>query len=339
MALAQCTLENPRHELQTSALGRLRAEEVATTRLQAGKLSERVRLFLLWNRAGEVVARVWVDNSGRVIAYPGAEGVMDLVRPEWASAIDRLLDAEVRAASSSCHSGRGIGSCEPSKNVCNLPTSMSTAPAPVRSLVISDSGYSIRSDGRGVYEGTSTNVFIPPVGLIAGLVLLHAPVSDPSVRFFTVDLDHPVPGDIGRPLGVIKVDGRFPGRFVPSGASAAGELSAHANTDWDYRQHSLADVPVGGVVTVAQMAVDFYISGVLHLLQMGPQPYGHCKAAGTAVYGDGTTAGTVSHPDPDRWIVDLPPGSVGRLFENRTGDPNARNRGLYYVSLHLIIQK
>lgn len=339
MVLAQCTLARTPHELETSAFGRVRAEEVATTMLRSGTHSQRVRLFLLFTGDGNAVARVWVDDTSRIIAYPGAEGAMDLVRPEWAGARDQLLDAEVRAASPYCHSGPGIGTCEPSTRVCNLPTSTGTTAVAVRSVQISDSGYSIRSDGRGAYSGTTDNVFVPGVGDIAGLILLQTPPADQTARFFTVDLDHPVPGDIGKPLGVIKVDGRFPGRFVRSASAPRNELVAHANTDWDYHQNSLSEVPVGDSITVDQIDLDFYVNGVLHVLQMGILPYGHCKSAGTAIYGDGTTSGTVSHPDPDRWIVVLPAGGIGRLFENRAGDPTAVNRGLYYVSLRLVIQR
>jgi hypothetical protein len=91
--------------------------------------------------------------------------------------------------------------------------------------------------------------------------------------------------------------------------------------------------------TVTQIDLDLYIGGVMHVLQMGPQPYGHCQSSGTAIYGDGTTMGTVAHPDADQWVVDLPPGSVGRLFENRTGDPRAVDRELYYVSLHFVVHR
>lgn len=46
-------------------------------------------------------------------------------------------------------------------------------------------------------------------------------------------------------------------------------------------------------------------AAALHLLQIGPQPYGHCYAAGTVVYGAGTSMATVSRPDSTRWVVDL----------------------------------
>jgi hypothetical protein len=135
------------------------------------------------------------------------------------------------------------------------------------------------------------------------------------------------------------VSGAYPGDWAPAASTFVNELMAHANTDWDQQQHSLAEIPIGSSSTITQLTIDFYIKGVLHVLQIGPQPYGHCYAAGTAVYGDGTSMATVSRPDSTRWVVDLPPGSKGRLFRNAHGDASAVNLGLYYVSLRMMVQR
>jgi hypothetical protein len=37
--------------------------------------------------------------------------------------------------------------------------------------------------------------------------------------------------------------------------------------------------------------------------------------------------------------MDLPPGSVGRLFDIHLLEPNAVNKGLYHVSLHYVIER
>lgn len=333
-----CVLAQPDGTLQTYRFGRLTAERVASALIRSGSRSLKVELLLFRTDRGDIVARAWFDAAMRAIAIPYVEGELDLIYPDWTFARDQLNDAELRASSPVCRSGFGPGSCEASFRVCNLPTNMTGAVQPVRSVVIVDSGYSIRSDGRGPYVRDSANVRIPPMGLVGG-ILLSPPRRGETGRSFYADLDQPVPGDIGKPLGVIRVDGSTPGKFMPAGANYFSELTAHANTDWDQRQYSLADIPVGGSIAVLQLDVDFYVKGVLHALQMGPQPYGHCYSAGTAVYGDGTTTGTVSRPDSTRWIIDLPRGSIGRLFENPTGDPTAVNRGLYYVSMQLIINR
>jgi len=338
MALVECALSRPTHELQTSRFGRLHLEEVAATTIRDSNRSKHIRLVLLRTDADDIVARAWLTDNSSIIAYPFAEGVMDLIRPEWAGARDQLLEAEVHAASPNCLTGGGPGSCEPSPRTCNLATSITSPGQHGRMLTLSDSGYLVRSDGQGPYVADSANVHPLFLGVVAGLEL-GPPRRDERARYFVVDLDHPVSGDIGKKRGVIRVDGSLPGRYYPSGANVGNELLAHANTNWDNQQHSLAEIPVGGSIAVDQIDLDFYINGVAHLLQMGPQPYGHCHSAGTAVYGDGTTTGTVSHPDANSWVVDLPPGSVGRLFENRNGDPTAVNRGLYHTSLHVVVQK
>ena len=175
---------------------------------------------------------------------------------------------------------------------------------------------------------------MPPVGVVAGFLL-----SDPSAserrRAFLLDLTHPVAGDIGKPLGIVTVTGANPGRWAPEGSDFVNELVVHANTDWDQAQHSIAAIPVGSSQPIDQLTIDFYIDGVLHVLQFGPQPYGHCYASGTAVYGDGTSVATASHPDSTRWIFALPPGSKGRLFRNQNGDATAVNLGLYYLSVRM----
>jgi hypothetical protein len=55
--------------------------------------------------------------------------------------------------------------------------------------------------------------------------------------------------------------------------------------------------------------------------------------------GDGTTRATIHRVTATEWVVDLPPGSVGRLFDIHLSASNAINKGLYYVSLHYIVKQ
>ena len=87
-----------------------------------------------------------------------------------------------------------------------------------------------------------------------------------------------------------------------------------------------------------QIDVEFHIKGVVHALQVGPQPIGHCYTDGTAVHGNGTSQGTITRPDSTTWIVDLPPGSIGRLYDVKDRYPHAVNKRLYYVSLRFILR-
>ena len=102
---------------------------------------------------------------------------------------------------------------------------------------------------------------------------------------------------------------------------------------------SIRDIPIGTTVFAAQTDVEFAINGVQHSLQMGPQPEGHCYADPTAIHGAGTTRSTIMRADSTTWIVDLPPGSIARLFDVHLGYSNAINKGLYYLSLRFVMQK
>jgi DinB family protein len=193
-------------------------------------------------------------------------------------------------------------------------------------FVLSDAPYSIRSDGGGIYRNGDANSRVV-IGIVANLqFFVTAPADAKPLRAITVDLEHPVPGDIGVPLGVVTADTNL-------------ELTTQWYTEADYTQHNLFDIPVGTTVDAKQMNVAFHIKGVAHALQMGPQPLGHCAADGSAMHGDGTTMGTISHPSATQWIVDLPVGSIGRLFDIHLLEPNAINKGLYYVSLHYVVRK
>jgi hypothetical protein len=345
MMLVRCALQQK--SLRTTEYGVVRAEIVTQTFVQLGSAKKRARLVLIQDSLKSTVESAWVDDSSAVIDFLPVNGVyMDRVRADWASGRDQLLQAEVNGATPNCHAGGGAGSCEHGWRVCNLPGAVTSA-ARVTRVTIADSGYSIQSDGKGPYgriagatrdrNSPPPNVRPSPVGVVAGLLLY--PSDDGNRRFYSLDLDHPIAGDIGRPLGKIKVDGQFPSRFTPTQSSAFNELAAHANTTWNYQQQSLGDLPIGSSMQLEQLDLDFYLNGVMHVLQMGPQPYGHCRSTGTAIYGDGTTKGTLSRPDSTHWILDLPKGSVGRLFENKRGDEYAVNRGLYNVSMHLILER
>jgi hypothetical protein len=97
----------------------------------------------------------------------------------------------------------------------------------------------------------------------------------------------------------------------------------------------LQNIRVGQTVTAAQMNVTFHINGRTHLLQMGPQPNGHCHNGGTTlVNGTGTSSGTIYRASPTKWVMNLPAGSVGRLFDVENTPEHAVDKGLYHVRLH-----
>ena len=261
-------------------------------------------------------------DGGTVTTHAGAMLWLTALRAEVYSQLALALRLNGRVPPRPCTISVN-GGCDSGALVCKTTVRRAVQ----ATLTLSDASYSIRSDNRGPYandNSADTRVLINQVGALK--FGQPSPTATQPLRAVTIDLDHPVPGDIGKPRGIIR-------------ATANLELGAQWYTESDFTQHSLADIPVGSTVKASQIDVAFHIDGKAHALQMGPQPIGHCYADGSAVYGDGTTTGTITRPTATQWIVDLPVGSVGRLFDSHLREPNAVNLGLYYVSLHFVIDQ
>ena len=198
---------------------------------------------------------------------------------------------------------------------------------PGSTFTLLDSPYSVTSDGLGPYIAGPLNGHLRiNVSRVASLEFAADPADGSVVRSVKVDLNHPVPGDIGVPLGVVTSNRNM-------------EFAAQWYTDSNHVTHGLRDIPIGTTVNAEQVDIGVYIDGVFHILQMGPQRYGHCGSDGSATFGDGTTRATIHRAGETEWVVDLPPGSIGRLFDIHLSAPNAINKGLYYVSLHYVIKQ
>jgi hypothetical protein len=221
-----------------------------------------------------------------------------------------------------CSGPSGDLNCDNSINRCIDPRPGVGA----RLFTISDAPYSVRSDGRGPYVFRTANVGVVYLARIAVLNLIDFQFDTARPRAVLIDLSRPLAGDIGVPRGVV-VD------------SQGVEVSAQWGRDSNFVTRSLLDIPVDSTVVAAQMAVAFHINGVYHALQIGPQPSGHCFSDGTAVYGHGTSQGTITRVTENRWDVELKPGSVARLFDLSLSSPHAVNKGLYHVSLRFSIER
>jgi hypothetical protein len=195
--------------------------------------------------------------------------------------------------------------------------------------VILDFAEGLSSDGRGPYvkgtDGTGGSGVSNDASLVIGR---WTDGSTPNPRAYSVNLNNPVPGGAGLSLGIIT---DRTGRGIALRAQmqkAGGEI------------RNLHSIPVGQTVAAAMMSVSFHINGQKHILQMGPQPFGHCDHGGvTLVSGAGTTAGTIHRATQTKWIVDLSSGSIGRLFDVSKSTNHAQDKGLYYFRLHYEIGK
>ena len=224
-----------------------------------------------------------------------------------------------RAASSKLPTCTGFNDCAAGPAICTGEDQTAT----VGPTVITDNAAGLSSDGHGAYVQGVDNVQASVVLTIAAMQLAQTGKSVKHPRTYTVNLNNPVAGGGGVPLGNI-TDGNL------------NHLEVQWYTVGNTRQN-LHAIPVGQTVTAQQMDVSFHINGRFHILQMGPLPYGHCHSVPTAVVGTGTTSGTIYRASDTKWVIDLPAGSVGRLFDLYNTDQYAVDKGLYYTRLHFEI--
>ena len=268
---------------------------------------------------------------------------MDLIAYGWegnqyAIGTAEGLAARVPGAPETCAGGTGVGACERESallnEACKDKVKSLTPPRGTNSgtFTLGDSGYTISSDGQGPYRIGTANVG-GVIGGVGNVLVLRETRTGPA-RTFTVDLSRPVPGDIGVPLGQITADATRQRPFVPAATNYSLELGAgYVSNDTTL---FTGDIPVGSTVR-GGVFINFYVSGLLHVLAIGPPLPGSdgtlCGTYGSAVHGVGTTAVLISRPTATSWVVHVPPGSIGRLFDSSREERNAVNRGLYYVSL------
>jgi hypothetical protein len=213
----------------------------------------------------------------------------------------------------------GKDDCAAGANICTGEDGTAT----VGPAVITDHSNGVSSDGRGSYVQGTDGVNATVVLWLATLEFSKASRSVKNPRAYTVNLNNPVPGGGGVALGTI-TDGND------------NQIETQWYTVGNARQN-LHGILVGQTVTANQIDLSFHINGHFHILQMGPQPYGHCFSTPTAVFGDGTSSGTIYRASDTKWVIDLPAGSVGRLFDLYNTDQYAVDKGLYYTQLHLEI--
>ena len=186
--------------------------------------------------------------------------------------------------------------------------------------VITDYSAGVSSDGRGPYIQGTDGVVWSIVVYVGGLTLDQYKKSVKNPRKYTVNLNNPVLNGGGVPLGII-TDGN----------------DVNIETQWytvGNARQNLRNISIGQTVTADQIDVSFHVNGRFHVLQMGPQAYGHCHAAPTLVTGAGTSSGTIYRASATKWAIDLPAGTVGRLFDLYNTTTYALDKGLYYTQLH-----
>ena len=245
------------------------------------------------------------DSTSRLPTMPGNASVS----PELAHA----------TATTRLPTCTGAGDCAAGALVCTGEDQTTT----IAPTVITDYSIGLSSDGHGPYVQGANNVRYSLVSVVTTLHLEKPKGSAKTPRTYTINLNNPVPGGGGVPLG-----------------SISDNNDINIETQWytvNNARQNLHNIPIGSMVTADQIDVTFHINGRFHILQMGPQAYGHCHVAPTAVFGAGTSSGTITRVAATKWVLDLPAGSIGRLFDLYNTDQYAVDKGLYYTQLHFEI--
>ena len=193
--------------------------------------------------------------------------------------------------------------------------------------IVSDRPNGVSSDGRGPYRKGERGVRDSRAGTEGALGIDRA---TRNARSITVNLSKPVPGGGGVPLGTVTSPGGLITQRVMVGDTV----------------QNLIDIADGQTVSTALVSVSFFLNGRFSMLQMGPVANGHCMRVKNLVHGTGTSSGTIFRANQTKWVIDLPAGSVGRLFDMQGSLPagqwpptsppweHAVDKGLYYVELH-----
>lgn len=228
--------------------------------------------------------------------------------------------AAARAQGSELPNCTGWSNCNTGRAVCRFEAN----PPYIGPITIADDLRGLSSDGRGPYLPGGNGVRYSMV-VQGHMGLQFRDGARQGDRAFTANLDNPVPGGGGIPLGTITVN---------------GDNSLYAAWRREGNLHkSLLSIPIGETVPAEQLNVSLHINGRFHVLQMGPGAYGQCHSGQdtTTVHGRGTSAATIHRTTRTTWVVDLPTHSVGRLFDVSHTIHHAQDKGLYYFQLHFEI--
>jgi hypothetical protein len=210
--------------------------------------------------------------------------------------------------------------CSKTLNDCYVGTVICTQTvSPVWSSVSITPGHSLQNDGGGVYVNGVNSV----QSFIQGALALFPTQPDAKkvARTMKIDLRYPA-DEVAVPMGII-TDGK-------SQINAFWEV---VNSEYQSPQN----MEIGQTVLSSRVVIGLHYNNKLYALQIGPDPVGSCWTGGTAVHGAGTSQASITRASANTWVLDLPAGSTGRLFDVSGTFPNAIDKGLYYLDLNLTV--
>jgi hypothetical protein len=195
-------------------------------------------------------------------------------------------------------------------------------------LTVDPASRSLKGDGLGAYvEGQdrvsssqsyaynlllsgASNRSVPTIGV-------RSRMAPSRTRSLTFDLTHPLPASGAQSLGVF--------------SDSSAEFHTFFFLDRNHRVWNTRDIPVGATVTSSRTEFVFNHDGKTFHFHFGPWALGVCnetyETAGR-INGLGTTQPDITRISVSDYLVTLPPGSIGRLWEYPAKGV-AKDRGLY----------
>ena len=185
------------------------------------------------------------------------------------------------------------------------------------SATVINNGNLIQSDGLGDYvDGKQYAQVVLYYALNVFPFRSTKPNATPT-RSLVVDLNHPVAGGGGSPLGVIK---------TRSG------IHTYWYLDSNKLVHSVQEIPVGTTFysDLTAVFVTNPADGKVYIIQMGPWSWDVCENSGP-VSTAGSTRAIVTRTGMKTWSTSAPSGSIG-MVSDITNPANPIPVGLYYTS-------
>ena len=201
----------------------------------------------------------------------------------------------------------------------------------------------VADDGRGPYTHDVDGVRASTVN--TGVQLYpYTPSGRAPQRSLKVDLRRPVSPQTQTNFGVIdRPDSNF--RVHWKQDDAAKVITG------------ILEMPIGATVESQRVEASVMLEGRQHVLRFGSLDVGVCWNV-APVAGQGTTNAVVTRKSETEWVVDLPRGSIGRLWDLNANPTDtttlfnlptapapaassrvATDRGLYYADVNVVIRR
>jgi hypothetical protein len=209
-------------------------------------------------------------------------------------------------------------------------TTSDPATVPMKTTVI-NTGNSLQDDGKGLFVDGVDNDSVLDMNAFALFTFDRNKPDSRTLRSISVDLDKPVPGGGGSPMGVF----RNPiAEKLPAGDNRGGVFASYWRLDSNNRVYAVRDIPLGQTVDSerTQIWITSQFDGKRYGLQMGPwsskcEPFAELRTAGT-------TKAKITRTGANSYTIFAAPGSIASLSDV-TDQRHPIGIGLYFISFEV----